>query len=383
MDAINYGYSMKNIPIPSIKQYKLALIQRTEQFLKCIRWAAFFFLLNISNPNDNSDDTRKFKYGFKTNKCPPPLEETKEFENDVCKMVENVKVDYFCDEFQNQLLKDVKNINSSKNLIIPGDKTSNFYEIPKQEHHQKVLNNVTKSYKKCDQEIPKQINEEAKIIATKLDIEKRTNTLTEQQCFITVKDHKDDFRTNPKFRLINPTKSELGKVSKVILEKINTQIRQITKSNQWQNTTSTIEWFKNIQNKNKCSFIIFDIAEFYPSISKELLLNSLKYAQQYVQIPKEDIDIIMHARKSLLYHDNQAWIKRHGDPNFDVTMGSFDGAEACETVRLYILSQLHSVIAKEDIGLYRDDGLGVIRDINGPKGEKSGRNSSKYLRNTI
>ena len=44
---------------------------------------------------------------------------------------------------------------------------------------------------------------------------------------------------------------------------------------------------------------------------------------------------------------------------FDVIMGSYDGAETCELVGCYLLSQL-TKIPEIDIGLYRDDGLAVI-----------------------
>ena len=40
-------------------------------------------------------------------------------------------------------------------------------------------------------------------------------------------------------------------------------------------------------------------------------------------------------------------------------MGSFDGAETCEIVGLYILSQLQKELGK-DAGLYRDDGLAAV-----------------------
>ena len=48
-------------------------------------------------------------------------------------------------------------------------------------------------------------------------------------------------------------------------------------------------------------------------------------------------------------------------------MGSFDGAEICELVELYLLEKLSNVIEKQNIGLYRDDGLGVIGNCTGPK----------------
>ena len=43
----------------------------------------------------------------------------------------------------------------------------------------------------------------------------------------------------------------------------------------------------------------------------------------------------------------------------NVTMGSFDGAETCELVGCYLLSQL-TQIPEIDTGLYRDDGLAVL-----------------------
>ena len=46
---------------------------------------------------------------------------------------------------------------------------------------------------------------------------------------------------------------------------------------------------------------------------------------------------------------------------FDVTMGSFDGAEICELVGLFILNHLGKRFGKENIGLYRDDGLAIIK----------------------
>ena len=48
----------------------------------------------------------------------------------------------------------------------------------------------------------------------------------ENNCFISLKDHKENFQNNPTVRLINPAKNELGKISKVILDKINKNIRE-------------------------------------------------------------------------------------------------------------------------------------------------------------
>ena len=87
--------------------------------------------------------------------------------------------------------------------------------------------------------------------------------MAKKEAFFTIKDHKEDFETNPKYRLINPSKSELGKVSKQILDDINSQMRNTVNVNQWKNNTCVIEWFKNIRNKPNHTFLSFDIAEFY------------------------------------------------------------------------------------------------------------------------
>ena len=41
------------------------------------------------------------------------------------------------------------------------------------------------------------------------------------ESFITLKDHKDNFRMTPSCRLHDPNKGEIGRVSKKILSKIN------------------------------------------------------------------------------------------------------------------------------------------------------------------
>ena len=43
-------------------------------------------------------------------------------------------------------------------------------------------------------------------------------------------------------------------------------------------------------------------------------------------------------------------------------MGCFDGAEICELAGIYNLNLLKSIIRKENVGLYRDDGLSVLRN---------------------
>ena len=46
-------------------------------------------------------------------------------------------------------------------------------------------------------------------------------------------------------------------------------------------------------------------------------------------------------------------------------MGCYDGAEVCELVGTYLLNQLMVVIAKENMELYRHDGVGIFKSVSG------------------
>ena len=132
--------------------------------------------------------------------------------------------------------------------------------------------------------------------------------------------------------MINPSKSEIGRVSKELLDRINKTIVSKTGIHQWKNTKATLDWFRGIQNKTQCSFIAFDIVNFYPSIFQNLLNEALKFASNYTEITEADKEIIFHAKKSLLFNNGTPWSKKNSHDSFDVTKGSFDGAETCELV---------------------------------------------------
>ena len=69
------------------------------------------------------------------------------------------------------------------------------------------------------------------------------------------------------------------------------------------------------------------------------------------------MQIILQARKTFLFDKNTPWNKTQ-NPDFDVSMGSLDGAEVCELVGLYLLSCLQHL--NINLGVYRDDALGVL-----------------------
>ena len=147
-----------------------------------------------------------------------------------------------------------------------------------------------------------------------------------------------------------------GKASKQILSNIVKVVRNVSMFNHWQNNTSVITWFKSLQNKQNLTFLQFDIIEFYPSISEKLLNQALNFALNYTSISEEEKKIIFQTKKTLLFSDDQTWVKKN-NRDFDVSMGSWDGAEVCELVGLFLLSKLQDL--NINVGLYRDDGLAV------------------------
>ena len=354
-----------------------------ESVIKRMRWKAFFFDQNtdVADCTDETDNAATDKFGFKSRKCPPQNEEMIKFEADLLHMVKNIQFRNVNDQFQNKLNEDTNNINKSTKPLIPADKTTNFYKLDKTQHDNLLRNNITTTYKKANTSAYTAINLEAQAIAAKLKIEDRTETTAKQQAFITLKDHKKNFENNPTCRLINPAKSDLGMVSKSILDNINTSIRQQTSLNQWRNTTAAINWFNNFPEKSKHSFTVFDIDNFYPSISENLLLNAIEYAKKYISITNQDLHIIMHCRKSLLFDNDIAWVKNNNNNMFDITMGSYDGAEICELVGLFLLNTLSKKYGLNNIGLYRDDGLALFKQTSGPQAERTRKEITKTFKN--
>ena len=119
-------------------------------------------------------------------------------------------------------------------------------------------------------------------------------------------------------------------------------------------TSKTVTgWFKMISLKKQFHFIKFDIVSFYPSISRNILNETIQFARNYHSINDDMINTIMNSRKAFLFYDGNPWIKKDTLQHFDVTEGSFDGAEICELVGLYLLNQLKDIITNGSVGVYR------------------------------
>ena len=100
------------------------------------------------------------------------------------------------------------------------------------------------------------------------------------------------------------------------------------------------------------------------------MLKAIQHAKPYTRITQEELDIILHARKTLLFSRYKTWKKPINESLFDIAMESYDGAEICERVSLYILSILGKIYGIQNVGLYLDDGLACLQKINGQASDK-------------
>ena len=255
-------------------------------------------------------------------------------------LISNVKFRNVNDEFLNNIASDMKDMESLRSLLIFADETRNIYKTTPEIYDKLVTDNITTTYKSGEDHLISDINSELKDISCNLGIGDRIDVMAKTLAFITLKDHKDNFDSHPKCRLINPAKSELGRVSKIILDDINNKLRSKLQVNRWKNTSSAIDWFNSINNKPNHTFLCFDIIESYPSITESLLDNVITWAKSLIDIPDDHITIIKHARKSLLFYNDKIWVKKNNQQSlFDFTMGSYDGAEVCELVGLFLLNK--------------------------------------------
>ena len=72
----------------------------------------------------------------------------------------------------------------------------------------------------------------------------------------------------------------------------------------WRNTAAVTESFTlKIDRKERATFFCFDVVDFYPSITEDLLKRALQFAKQYTTISDQEKDVILHSWKSMPFRD--------------------------------------------------------------------------------
>ena len=345
LDQVNFQTSMKNIPLGGRREYVMQLSHSTAKVVKNMAWQALF-ILTAAQPE------RKETFGFCSQKKKPIIEEMKPFEADLVASVEwreNVS-----NELQQKLKNDCRQIDTDKNVIVAADKSNNFYRMSPKKYDEFMTNHITTDYTQADIADFDNVTREDKRIAEDLGIAERVPITSKREAFSSLKDHKDDFQNNPKGRILNPCKPELGKVSKQLLDPINVKLRKMTGLMQWKNSLSVIQWFSKLEDKQSYSFIEYDICDFYASISEQLLEDAFNWASDLIFIPERTKEIVFHVRKTFLFYKGQPY-KKTNTPSFDVPMGAYDSAEVCDLVGLYLLTLIRHLPVVS--GIYRDDAL--------------------------
>ena len=394
IQTMNIPISMKNIGIPTEFQYQKSLVFRIEDFIRRLRWRCLFIGAPTFHPilyensvpqnmQDNSqsqnkpnpssqnpqpeEETPEFEkqqvYGFKSENSPPVIKELVQFEEELYKLARNIKFrKIHSNKFQNLLKQSIRNVKTSKDMVISADKSHSLYKIPVPVYKKMLRNVVTETYKISSQNKVAQVNKDTlNLIQThEAGLETKVEVFTQTEAFISVKDHKNCFPQKVDVRLINPAKPQLGKITKIKLQTINSELRYKTKLNQLQSTNDAISWFNSLKYKKQRYFLIFDVVKFYPSISENILKKTFNWARTLVNIPSADEELVFMARKSFLFMNEQPWVKKE-NPTFDVTMGSYDGAEVAEFVGLFLLNELSHILCIHDYALYRDDGICAVK----------------------
>ena len=98
-----------------------------------------------------------------------------------------------------------------------------YISYQKNDYNKCVRENVIKTYKrfKTKKIKNKNFNFKSKLLAENLAIDDRIKKMKETSACIPVKDHKEGFLNKLSLHLNSPSKSDIGKISKNILDKIN------------------------------------------------------------------------------------------------------------------------------------------------------------------
>ena len=113
-------------------------------------------------------------------------------------------------------------------MWVAADKSNNYYRIDVHTYTEFLEKEIHKDYRKVGDDYIHCINSSHRNIVRELELSDRVFTTAEREAFCTLKDHKENFWNNPRSRLLNPTKPELGRISKLIIEKINNSVRSKT-----------------------------------------------------------------------------------------------------------------------------------------------------------
>ena len=215
--------------------------------------------------------------GLKPWNTPPHIKEMGKFEAEMIGIVKEIKFRKMRNNIQQKMYEDMRKFKESEKIFV---NSGNLYKIEKEKYRQMIFKEVVKNYKKAPPDLEKELKNETKMLAHKLGIVDRVEKYNTKNCFITIKDHESNFKTNPECRLINPARTQIGRICKIIVQEICESLRLALNINQWRSTNDCIKCFEEYEKDNRCSFIKYDIKDFYPSITEKTLDRALDLAKK-------------------------------------------------------------------------------------------------------
>ena len=200
-------------------------------------------------PQEDNNCAKKEVYNLKSQNTPPNNRLLDPFEADLFGLIKKRKFKRENNNFQIKLNKDIKELKSSKCIWVSADKSRNMYKVESPKYHEILNKKIMDNYKIDKDNTKDQINKETGNFACKLHIYDRLGKFQKRDAYILFKDHKPNFINKLQTKLINPSKTESGKISKNIIQNIVTNVREASYSNLWRNSLDTIEWFRGIKKK--------------------------------------------------------------------------------------------------------------------------------------
>ena len=186
-EKTNFEHSLKNIAIPSQKEYLISFINQTRSLVNRVRWRAFHML----NPTNRE---RKKTYGFNTIKPAPIVPELHQFEENMFNLIQKIKFHKAGNDLQTKMKNDLRDMKHETRMIVPADKTSNFYKTEVGDYRTLLRRNVEAECKRGPPDLISNFDKEDKAVAQELDITDRMIHKTQQnEAFITLKDTQENF----------------------------------------------------------------------------------------------------------------------------------------------------------------------------------------------
>ena len=103
-------------------------------------------------------------------------------------------------------------IKKSKNIYIIACKINNLYETDINSYNKLLTDNISKTYQKTNNKVSYSINRETKVIVEEFEVGDRVDCLGKTNTFIPLKDTTENFKLNPKCRLIISQRAKLVKL---------------------------------------------------------------------------------------------------------------------------------------------------------------------------